>query len=127
MGYLQPMYCTAMGRAMLAYMPPARVQEILRKTELEKRTEETKTDVKEIMEELKKVRRQGYCLLVDELNYGRSSVAAPIFDQQGTPVAGISVCTNTYRLSNPDTEQDFAQAVKRVGSKISGILGYYPR
>ena len=127
MGYLQPMYCTAIGRAILAYLPQAKVQEILRKTELTKRTEATKTDPEEILEELRKVRRKGYCLLVDELNYGRSSLAVPVFDQQGTPVAGVSVCTSTYRLSDPAAEEEFSHAVKKVGGKVSGILGHYPR
>ena len=126
-GYMQPMFCTAIGRAMLAYMPQARVMGILHKSELFKRTEATKTDIDEILSELKKVRRKGYCLLVDELNYGRSSVSVPIFDRHGTPVAGISLATNTYRLSSPETELQFSQALKKVGNKVSGILGYYPR
>lgn len=127
MGYLQPMYCSAIGRAILAHMPLSKVQEILRKTDLVKRTEETKTNVNEILDELERVRRRGYCLLVNELNEGRSSLAVPIFDQQGNPVAGVSVSTTTGRLGEPRTEEQFSQAVKKVGKTISGSLGYYPR
>ena len=127
MGYLQPMYCSAIGRAMLAFMPQAKIQEILRKTNLVKRTEVTKTDVNEILEELEKVRRRGYCLLVDELNEGRSSLAVPVFGAQGMPVAGVSVSTTTSRLSDPSVEEKFSQAVRKSGKKISGALGYYPR
>ena len=36
MGHCHPMYCSAMGRALLAYMPADRAQEILKKSELQK-------------------------------------------------------------------------------------------
>ena len=44
MGHCNPMYCSAMGRALLAYMPPAKVQDILKRSDLQKHTPETKVD-----------------------------------------------------------------------------------
>lgn len=127
MGHIHPMYCSAMGRAIMAYMPPAKVQEILRKTDFIKRTEETKTDIGEIMMELNKVRKQGYCLVINELNEGKASIAAPIFDQNANPIASISASASAHRLSQPENEEQIAAAIKTASSKISGMLGYYPR
>ena len=52
MGHCHPMYCSAMGRAMLAYMSQAEVQKVLRASELQKLTPETKIDLREINQEL---------------------------------------------------------------------------
>ena len=42
MGHRQPMYCSAMGRIMLAYMPEAKAEDILKRSNREKRTPDTK-------------------------------------------------------------------------------------
>ena len=57
MGHRQPMYCSAMGRIMLAYMPEAKAEDILKRSNREKRTPDTKVGVDEIMQELKKERQ----------------------------------------------------------------------
>ena len=62
---------------MLAYMPEAKAEDILKRSNREKRTPDTKVGVDEIMQELKKERQQGICLLVNELAYGKGSIAAP--------------------------------------------------
>lgn len=127
MGHVQPMFCSAMGRAILSCLPPAKAQEILRKSELVKRTEDTKVDIEEITNELKKVRKKGYCLIINELNEDEASLAAPILDQNSNPVAAISVSSSVYRLSQPENEAQAAAAVKAAGTRISSMLGYYPR
>lgn len=110
-----------------AYLPPAKAQEILRKSELVKRTEDTKVDIEEITNELKKVRKKGYCLIINELNEDEASLAVPILDHNSNPVAAISVSSGVYRLSQPENEAQVASAVKAAGTRISSMLGYYPR
>lgn len=126
MGHRQPMYCSAMGRIMLAYMPEAKAEDILKRSNREKRTPDTKVGVDEIMQELKKERQQGICLLVNELAYGKGSVAAPILDRDRNPVAAISVSTSANALSQPQREAELKKAIKITASRISGRLGYYP-
>jgi DNA-binding IclR family transcriptional regulator len=127
LGYAQPMYCSAMGRAMLAYMPAAKAQEILRKSDLVKRTEETKINMDEIMNEMKKGRKKGYFMIVNELNHGRASIGVPIFDQNANPIAAISLSASESRLSKPEDEAKISSALKTAGTRISAMLGYYPR
>lgn len=126
MGHRQPMYCTAMGRAMMAFMPQTRVQEILKMSDLKKRTEHTKVTVKEIEQELERARRKGYCILRDELSENKASIAAPIFDRYREPVAAISVSTSSVALSNPEREKELIKVIRSSSSKISGMLGYFP-
>lgn len=127
MGHCHPMYCSAMGRAMLAYMPPAKAQEILKNSELSKVTPETKIDLQEINHELAHTRHRGYCIVFDELAENKGSLAAPVFDRNRMPVAAISVSSSTHSLAQPHRERELAKAVMTAAGKISGKLGYYPR
>ena len=127
MGHCHPMYCSAMGRAMLAYMPQTEVQKVLKASELQKLTPETKIDLREINQELIHTRQKGYCILFDELAESKSSLAAPIFDRNRNPVAAISVSASAQSLSQPQRERELAKAVMTAAGKISGKLGYYPK
>lgn len=126
-GHRQPIYCTAMGKAMLAFMPEEQAESILKRCgKLRPFTPETQTNVKLIMESLKEIRKKGYCAQVNQLHMGKGSIAAPIFDHSRNPVASISISTQSHRLITPVDEEKFARTVTLVASKISGKLGYYP-
>ena len=127
MGHCHPMYCSAMGRALLAYMPADRAQEILKKSELQKFTHETKIDVSEINKELLRTRQKGYCILSDELAENKASIAAAVFDRHRCPVAAISVSASAHSLSQPQRERELAKAVMTTAGKISAKLGCYPK
>lgn len=127
MGHRHPMYCSAMGRAILAYMPAARVQEILKNSEISKYAADTKIDLEEIKQELVRTRKQGYCLIVNELAQGKGSLAAPVFDRNRNPIAAVSVSASAQRLSQPEKERELARAVMTAAGKISSKLGYYPK
>lgn len=127
MGNKQPMYCSAMGRAMLAFMPLAKAQDILKNSVLEKRTVDTKVDPAEIIRELEKIRKARYCILINELYENKASLAAPIFDRYGNPIAAISVSTSKSSLSQPQRERELAKVIKVASGRISNQLGYYPR
>lgn len=126
MGHRQPMYCSAMGRCFLAYMPQARARDILKKSNIEKRTPDTKVDPEEIFCELENIRRQGYCLVSNELTLGKASLAAPVFGRNQKPLAAISVSASANALMQPQREKELRKAVKNTASRISGRLGYFP-
>lgn len=126
MGHRQPMYCTAMGRAMMAFMPQNRVMEILKMSDLKKRTDYTKVSVKDIERELDLARKGGYCILREELSDNKASIAAPIFDRYREPIAAISVSTSRTALEHPERERELIKVVRSASSKISGMLGYFP-
>ena len=127
MGHRQPMYCCAMGRALLAYMPYAKAQDILKNSDLQKRTPETKVDLWEISQELIHTKQKGYCLLLNELTEGKGSIAAPVFNRERLPIAAVSVSASAHSISQPQRERELAKAVMAVAGKISGKLGYYPK
>lgn len=127
MGHRHPMYCSAMGRAVLAYLPASKVQEIIKRSELLKLSEETKIDPEEIKQELVRTRQKGYCVLINELIDGQGSIAAPIFDRNRNPLAAISVSASENRLCDPAQEKLLAKHVLAAATRISSKMGYYPR
>ncbi len=122
-GHRHPMYCSAMGRAILAYMPKEDVENILERSELVAYASGTKTDPKDIMLELIHVKKQGYCLLMNELAEGKASIAVPIFDRRRIPVAAISASTSVSSLSDPQRRKSLAKALLTTSVNISGRLG----
>lgn len=126
LGHRQPMYCAAMGRAMLAYLPEEEALRILKSSNLQKYTPETQTDLRGILESLRIVRSKGYCATNNQLHMGKGSIAAPVFDWTRKPVGAISISTQSHRLLAQVDEERFARMVTLVAGKISGKLGYYP-
>lgn len=127
MGHSHPMYCSAMGRAILPYLPAAKVQDILKRSNRQKYTEHTKVEIQDILKELELVKQQGYCGLFNELTVGKGSFSAPVFDRNRNPVAAISISASSHRLSQPDIAPELIKAVITTALKISGKLGYYPK
>ncbi len=92
-GYHHPMYCSGMGRAILAHIPQEEATEILRADTSMVYAPDTKTNITEIERELKKISRYGYSVIVNELTAGKASIAAPIFGKRREVVAAISMLT----------------------------------
>lgn len=127
MGHCHPMYCSAMGRAILAYKSEDEVDRILRNSSMKKHTINTKTEADEIKQELMVTRQRGFNLLSGELSDGKASIAAPVFDRNRVPVASISVSASLHRLGQHTQQSELSKAVITAAGKISAKLGYYPR
>lgn len=128
MGHCHPMYCSAMGRVILAYKPEDEVERILRKSDLKKYTNETKVEVPEIMRSLKEIRKSGYAIVIDELDMGVGSIAAPILNRMRDPVGAISVSASEQRIrSTIDEEKALIKAVVTAAGRISAKRGFFPK
>jgi IclR family transcriptional regulator, acetate operon repressor len=75
-------HCTAVGKALLAHLPPSDVQALLRRTGMPAQTEHTITEPIRFAEEFDRVRSQGYAIDDGEQEIGVRCVAAPVL---GTP------------------------------------------
>lgn len=124
-GYRHPMYCSAMGRAIMSHLPDDRVQQILKHSELVHYTPETKITPQQIMQELAISKQRGYCLMLNELIPNKGSLAIPIFDRHREPIGAISVSGGTTQLLSREAE--LARSLSSVARRISGRLGYFPK
>jgi len=86
-----PVHCTSSGKVLLAYLPEARRQAVLREAPLDALTPHTITAREQLAAELDRVRRRGWSEAVNEREIGIASIAAPIRDTSGEVVAAISI------------------------------------
>ncbi len=72
-----PAYCTAMGKAILAFLPEESADRIIEQIDFAKRGPNTITDAKAFRAELAKIRETGIAVNDEELAYGLRSIGAP--------------------------------------------------
>ncbi len=103
-----PVYCTANGKLLLAYAPPAVRERILRSLRLQRHAPNTITCRLELRRALEEIRRQGYAEDNEEYLAGVCCVAVPVRDRRGRVVAGLAVAGPLVRF-------DLARARSLVG------------
>jgi IclR family transcriptional regulator, pca regulon regulatory protein len=86
-----PAYCASMGRVLLAALPEAEARNILDRSDLKVNTPLTKTDPDALMEELRRVRAEGYAVIDQELELGLCSIAVPVENDRSRVVAAINI------------------------------------
>lgn len=91
-----PAYCSAMGRALLAFLPEECVDQCLAQP-LRPVTAWTLTDPALLRARIALARQQGYAEIENEFTPGASGVAAPVFDRDGRAVATINLATLNER------------------------------
>ena len=98
-GGRKPAYCTAMGRVLLAGMPEDCALDVLAVSNIQRKTDNTKTSVEAVMAEIRKAREQGYAVIDQELEPGLVAVAVPVKNLRGETVAAINICGHTMQTS----------------------------
>jgi IclR family transcriptional regulator, acetate operon repressor len=121
-GDRRPLHATSTGKAILAFLPVERREEILRAMSLERHTERTVTSLAALRASLEEVQRAGVCVSLDEMVRGAAGVAAPIFDRRGDCVGACTIAGPTDRF-RPRLRQLAAEA-KSTARAISALIGY---
>ncbi|HUL36298.1 MAG TPA: IclR family transcriptional regulator C-terminal domain-containing protein, partial [Thermodesulfobacteriota bacterium] len=117
-----PVYCTAMGKVLMALGPSERTKPILKALEFKPLTARTITSLDKFMDELERVRKKGYAINDEELSIGNRSVGAPIMGKQGYAVAAINIAVPTTEYSRSQMEKILAPQVIRTAHEISDAL-----
>lgn len=100
-----PAYCSSMGRVLLAGLDDAQLEQEIRSTDLIARTPRTITDPQKLLEEIQQVRRQGWCIIDQELELGLISVAAPIHGRNGKCIAAMNIGMHSSRIDRDQMEK----------------------
>ena len=117
-----PLYCTALGKSLLAYSSDGTVEEIL-KTPLKAFTERTITDPEVLKQELDLIRDRGYALDDEEITRGIICAAAPVFGFNRELICAISLAFPAYIKQDRGIEPEIA-AIKKYAALISEALGH---
>ncbi|QIB74328.1 IclR family transcriptional regulator [Halogeometricum borinquense] len=97
-GQRRHLHQLAAGKAILAYLPDEESHGIIDRQGLIEATDQTITDREALLEELDEIRERGYAFNLGESIEGLNAVGAPIRDEEGTPVGGISISGPANRV-----------------------------
>jgi len=118
-----PLYCTAVGKVMLAYLDSDEQEALINQMELRRFTESTVGSIQELQTELTRVKREGYACDMEEHEPHIRCIAAPIWDHNGAVNASLSVTGPAVRMSTSRL-REIAPLVREAGLKISRELGF---
>ena len=117
-----PAYCTALGRVLLAGMPPEQSAQELSKLELVAHTRFTVTSRRRVEEILAEVRSDGFAVNDQELEIGLRSIAVPVKNVVGATVAAMNVSTQASRVTRRELLENglplLRAAAERLGSQL---------
>lgn len=120
-GLTRPMYCSGVGKAILAQLPTEEVADIWNSCTIEKRTEHTITSLEALNRELETVRETGYALDNEENELGIRCIAVPVSDYRGRPIYAISISSLSSRM--PDERMpELAALLAETASKLSFLV-----
>lgn len=117
---VDPFYCTALGRAIVAYLPEPQRERLLRTASLEPRTEHTIIEADALREQFAQVRENGYALEMDQTDLGVTCIGAPLF-QHDQVVAAISLSVPTAR-SDDQRRAQLIDAVRAAATAMTDKL-----
>lgn len=117
-----PAACTSMGRTLLAELEPAAIDALLARHPPVAHTDRTITDPAALKAELERVRRQGWCVVDQELEEGLVSLSVPIRDRSGRAIAAMNVSGQAARTPAAHMVSQFLPRLQAAAAQISHML-----
>lgn len=122
-GQRAPVYCTALGKVLLAHQPNDELSRIVQQIKLKPFTRNTISSKKKLVEELRKIRKQGYALDQKEYEQDVECIGAPIRNHLGNTIAAISISGPQRKINTPQEKQFIGHVVKAAAA-VSSKMGY---
>jgi DNA-binding IclR family transcriptional regulator len=124
-GIVIPVHASALGKAMLAFLPDEEERVVTSGTALRSMTGETLTSPEDLVEQLKEVRSTGIAVEQDEAVIGESAVASPVFDPSGAVGAIAVVIPSGGAVAHHDA-RDIVRETARALSRELGAESWPP-
>ena len=98
-GKVGPAYCTGVGKAMLAHLPPEALAATLKRQSFHRFTPETLDTPAALIAELQAIRTRGFAFDREEHEPGIICVAVPILARTGRVIGALSVTSTVARTT----------------------------
>jgi DNA-binding IclR family transcriptional regulator len=116
-------HATSLGKAILAWSPPAVQESYLALTSWPNVTEQTIADPVSLRGELERVRWRGYAIDEEENEAGARCIGVPLLDGTGIPIAGLSASGPASRIKGERIDA-IGQGLATASEAIARRLGY---
>lgn len=117
-----PVNWAAAGRLLVSDLGDKELAELLRRTVRQSPSGKAILDVKKLVQQIRRFRKQGYATELNEANEHAGCVAAPVIDESGRCIAAVSIVAPEQRLAKDNRERLIA-AVRDAASRLSRRLG----
>lgn len=121
-GARRALYCTASGRAMLAFQEPAYIADYIARIDPVAMTPTTVTDKAAIAAQAREDRARGYAASIGGYDLSSGGVAAPIFDREGKVGHAVVIAAPVERMR--ERQAELAALALEMSAAFSKVLGY---
>ena len=121
-GTRMPAHATSMGRVLLSGLSTPDLKTLVAKFEMLKYTSNTITSKSVLLQEINKVKNQGWSISDQELEFGLRSIAVPILNKSQEIVASINISTTVQNSTLESMEATFLPELKITAQRISDDL-----
>ncbi len=122
-GLRNPMYCTGVGKSILALLPEEQLEALWETQELITYTPNTITELDTMKQELAATRQRGYAMDNEEHELGVRCIAMAVRSWAGEPVGAVSISAPAARLEDEEIRRLLPQ-LQYAASQISHMLGW---
>ena len=123
-GKRMDLHCTAVGKAIMAYLPDEQLDRLARDRGFVRYNDNTMIARRRLAEEIDHIRKYGYVLEDEEGEIGFRCVGCPIFDGEGRITAAVSVAGTTSQITSENAVL-LSQQVKETADTISRDMGFH--
>jgi len=117
-GETAPLHCTALGKAICAFLQPSKLAIIVTPDSLTEFAPNTITTFTAFRNELDIIRQRGYSIDNSEHEDGVRCVAAPVLNRYGDAYAAVSISGPVFRM-NQEKDEIFGKQVLEVARHLS--------
>jgi IclR family pca regulon transcriptional regulator len=117
-----PAHCTSLGRMLLAGLSDDEALSLLHASDRPALTRHTVTEPNELLARVRLARKQGWCLVNQELEEGLISLAAPLTDRSGRTVAALNISGQANRTPAKQMQDTMLPALLEAAATISRLL-----
>lgn len=124
LGQTTPIYCTASGQAIVAFLPKQEADSALDSQDYIAHTDRTITDRAALEKRLAQVRRQGYAVVDAEYNNDLLCISAPVFNHENRPCAALTLAALSSERKQTELIRQYASLVQENALAFSRDLGF---
>jgi IclR family acetate operon transcriptional repressor len=121
-GVVRLAHASAVGKAILAALPPGQLAHQYPGEILPEATATTITHKDELIAELAEIQRQGYALNWGESSDGISAIAVALCDPAGYPIAGLGIAAPASRIDSVESMRAFAPHLEDAARRIHELV-----